>query len=120
MIWIVDGNRGPLDASYFNMGLSRDPIQDDPLAFQVAWWGRSRLLHNWSEATAKVFLDFGADVLWRLVLFEPEKRVAAVGPMRRDWLIQSCIAGDPIGTMALDKPERVHEVPQAGRSLRSR
>ena len=103
MIWIVDGTRDALDSSYFNMGLS-GPIQDDPLTYRVQWWGRSQLLHNWSEAAAKVYLDFGADVLWRLVLFDPEKKTGAVGPIPKAALIEDCKKGVTISvTKRTDK-----------------
>jgi hypothetical protein len=92
MIWIVDGTRGDLDRSYLKMGLS-GPMQDAPLAYQVKWWGPSRLLHNWADATAKVYLDFGEDMLWRLVFFDPGKNIGAVGPIPKTTLIEDCKNG---------------------------
>ena len=83
------------------MGLS-GPIQEDPLAYGVAWWGRSRLLHNWSEATAKIFLDFGEDMLWRLVLFDTEHKSGAVGPLPRRALIEDCLNGTNTRVTMLD------------------
>ena len=81
------------------MGLS-GPIQDAPLAYRVEWWGRSQLLRNWSEASAKVFLDFGGEVLWRLVLFDAAKRVGVLGPAERDAFIQDCLSGTAIHVTA--------------------
>ncbi|WP_440873638.1 competence protein CoiA [Thalassotalea sp. PLHSN55] len=95
MIWIVDGKRGPLDESYFNMGRS-GPIQKDPLAYQVNWYGRSRLLHNWGESKVKVYIDFGHDHLWRLVFFDPVKKVGAVGPISKAVFIEDCLKGNTI------------------------
>ena len=95
MIWIVDGTRGPLDASYFDMGLE-GPIQNNPLAYRIRWWGRSRLLNDWSEARAKVYLDFGTAMLWRLVLFDPKTNIGAVGPLPKSALIEDCIKGTSI------------------------
>ena len=39
MVWVVNGTRGSLDESYFNMGIS-GPIQKDPLAYQISWLSR--------------------------------------------------------------------------------
>jgi competence protein CoiA len=95
MIWIVDGRRGELDASFFRMGL-HGPIQKDPLAYQVDWLGRGQLLRNWGEAGAKVYLDFGGEVLWRLVFYDPIEKRGAVGPTYRDELVKDCLAGRQI------------------------
>lgn len=100
MVWVVDGLRGELDGSYFNMGLS-GPIQKNPLAYQVTWWGRSRLLHNWSEANAKVYLDFGKDHLWRLVLFDAKRKMGAVGPIAKSAFIDDCMTGTSISVSAM-------------------
>lgn len=92
MIWVVDGQRGALDKQFFHMGLS-GPIQDDPLAYQIDWLSRSQFLRNWGEATAKVYLDFGDAVLWRLVFFDPVKKAGAVGPVKKDAFIHDCQTG---------------------------
>ena len=103
LVWIVDGLRGELDRSYFDMGLS-GPIQDDPLVYQVTWWGRGQLLRNWSEAKAKVYLDFGGAVIWRLIFFDPEKKVGAVGPVARESFIEDCLSGTAVRLLA-DGPQ---------------
>jgi len=93
MVWVVDGLRGELDESWFNMGLSRTPIQKSPLAYQVKWWGQSRLLHDWSQGRSKVYIDFGKDHLWRLVLFDPKRKMGAVGPIAKSAFINDCMNG---------------------------
>lgn len=100
MIWIVDGLRGDLDKNYFNMGLNHSPIQKNPLAYAVHWWGKSRLLHNWGESKAKVYIDFGDEYLWRLVLFDPKTKHGAVGPVFRSALIDDCLTGTKIRVLA--------------------
>jgi competence protein CoiA len=100
MIWIVDGKRSELDESYFNIGLS-DPIQKNPLAYQVKWWGKSRLLHNWSQSEVKVYLDFGKEVLWRLLLFDGERKLGVVGPIPKSVLIKDCLEGSQISVSIL-------------------
>ena len=85
--WIVNGDRRgadgrsqTLDRSYFNMGRSSHPIRLDPLAFPVEWLGKSKLLHNWSKATAAVYFDFGDGILWRFDSFEPNKTIFLEDP----------------------------------------
>jgi len=95
MVWVVDGCRSELDKSYFQMGLN-GPIQNSPLAYQITWLGKSRLLHNWCESKVKVFLDFGEDVLWRLVVFDKRKKIGAVGPLPKKKFIEDCIDGNEI------------------------
>ena len=87
IVWIVNGDRRgadgrsqTLDRSYFNMGRSSHPIRLDPLAFSVEWLGKSKLLHNWSKATAAVYFDFGDGILWRLDSFEPNKTIFLEDP----------------------------------------
>lgn len=92
MVWVVDGRRGELDSAYFNMSLGRQ-LQANPLAYGLYWMGKSRLLHNWGEAKAKVYLDFGEDVLWRLIVFDPIKKTGAVGPIPRETFIEDCRSG---------------------------
>lgn len=101
LVWVVDGLRGGLDESYFNMGLS-GPIQDDPLAYQINWYGRSRLLHNWADAGARVYLDFGKEHLWRLVFFDAKRKVGAVGPVPKSIFIDDCLKGTRISVSKID------------------
>ena len=82
IVWIVNGDRrepdgqqSTLDSAYFHLGRSSHPIREDPLAFPVEWHGKSKLLHNWSRATADVYFDFGDGLLWRLDCFEPNKTI---------------------------------------------
>lgn len=103
MIWIVDGTRGSLDKSYFNMGLGKNyPIQKDPVAFPLEWWSRGKLLENWSESSVKVYLDFGEDTLWHLILFNKESKKGAVAPIPRNVLINDCLNGNVISKMKLN------------------
>lgn len=97
MIWIIDARDY---WGHFDIGLA-GPIQNDPLAYQIKWW-RGRLLHNWAEAKAKVYLDFGNDMLWRLVIFDTQKNVGAVGPIPKAVLIEDCKSGLSIHVMAKD------------------
>ncbi len=80
MVWVVNGDRKGAhgysqnsDKFHFIDGLSSHPICHDPLSLQVEWFGRGKLLHNWSRASAIVYLDFGDGILWRLDSFEIDK-----------------------------------------------
>ncbi len=122
MIWVVDGLRSELDVRYFKMGLSK-PIQNSPLAYGLKWWGRSRFLNNWSEAKAKVYLDFGEDVLWRLVFYDADKKIGAVGPITKEAFIEDCINGTPIRVMVQENkpvatPQPVYRLPPIRRRFR--
>lgn len=100
MVWVVDGTRSELDESYFHMGLS-GPIQTSPLAYRLEWWGKSRLMHNWCESKAKVYFDFGKDVLWRLVTFDQTKKIGVVGPLPKYAFIEDCKRGVQISVTEL-------------------
>ena len=100
MIWVVNGVRSDLTESYFNMGLS-GPIQNNPLAYQINWLGRGKFLENWGDSKVKVYLDFGKDVVWRLVFFDKKKKVGAVGPLPKEEFIKDCLNGTEISTTYL-------------------
>lgn len=99
MIWIVDGLRGALDLSYFNMGLSREHINiEGPQAHSFHWLGKSRIMHNWSDAKSRVFLDFGEGfytgeaMLWLLVCFDKKTKCGVVGPYPKKALIENILS----------------------------
>jgi hypothetical protein len=95
LVWIVDGCRGPLDSSYFNMGVS-GPVSQNPTVYALEWWGRSKLFHNWVRATKPVFFHFGNDIVWRLVFFDPKTKKGALGPMKREDLVAHLRNGIPL------------------------
>ena len=103
MIWVVDGDRGSVDPGTFSIGLSREPTEFRPLVHLVKWWGRSRLLHRWAEATAPVYIDFGWNGLWRLQHFWAEEEVGAFSPLEREWLVKACEGGEPIPVASIPK-----------------
>ncbi len=96
MIWVVDGDTGTTDVQYFYMGLGSEPASFRPLAYYIEWWGPGRLLHNWAEAVADVYFDFGNNTLWCLRSFNPEKKEGVVTPLCDEWLVEACLSGDPI------------------------
>ena len=111
LVWVVDGLRGDLDKAYFDMGLS-GPIQRDPLAYQVQWYGRGRFLHNWEEKSAKVFLDFGGENLWRFPFFEPEEKRGMVGPVPKSAFIEDCLRGEPFRAAVIDDDDSSKDMPR--------
>ena len=102
MIWVVDGGRG-LDIGYFNVGFSWKPESFRPLVHLVKWWGRSRLLRKWANATAPVYIDFGYRGLWRFLDFFPDDDVGVFSPLDREWLVEACKDGEPIGLAHVDQ-----------------
>lgn len=108
MIWVVNGDRGDLTEAYFNMGLS-GPIDKNPLAYQISWLGKGKFLENWSEASANVYLDFGKDVVWRLVFYDKKKKVGAVGPLPKNSFIEDCMKGKKISISYLPDDEVPNE-----------
>lgn len=102
MIWVVDGNRGSTDPGYFTLGLSYKPVNLSPLAYQIEWWGPGKILHNWKNATAKVYIDIGEplvfkeECLWQLVSFNPDSKIGTVIPIPQKWLIEGWIKGTPV------------------------
>ena len=109
MIWVVNGNRGDLTEAYFNMGLS-GPIQENPLAYQISWLGRGNFLQKWGNSEVKVYLDFGKDIIWRLVFFDAKKKVGAVGPLPKQDFINDCLSGKTISVSYLPTEETTHEI----------
>jgi hypothetical protein len=62
----------------------------------ISWgWWRQVNTPNWIKATKPVFFDFGENVLWRLVLYNPTSRKGVIGPIKRDSLVED-IAQDSI------------------------
>ena len=53
-----------------------------------------------------VFLDFGGEVLWRLLFFKKEVGRGAVAPLPRATLIENCLAGTKISTVSLKEEFR--------------
>jgi competence protein CoiA len=96
MVWVVDGCRGELDAAHFNLSLG-GRINESPAAHSLHWHGRSKLFHNWIQATKPVLIDFGGPNLWRLVVFDPSTKKGAVGPGGKEYFIRDFIQGNPLG-----------------------
>lgn len=109
MIWVVNGNRNDLTEAYFNMGLS-GPIQKNPLAYQINWYGKGKFLHNWGDSQVKVYLDFGKDVVWRLVFFDEKKKVGTVGPLSKEAFINDCMKGKKISVSYLPDEDQADEI----------
>ena len=109
MIWIVDGARLPTDEFFLRDGTGKQQICDEPIAFTIEWYGRSKLLHRWSEATTPVYLDRGDGILWRLHSFDSVTKRGIVALIMRDDLIKACVDGfdiPPANFSALDAIKR--------------
>ncbi|MCI5166563.1 MAG: hypothetical protein D3903_10840 [Candidatus Electrothrix sp. GM3_4] len=102
MVWVVDGTRGPLDKGNFRLG-SYGPIHDNPLCYIVQWYGRSKLLHNWSKSKVKVYLDFDEENLWRLFDFNSTENYAIVSPLPKNLFVENCYNGLKIDILNIPK-----------------
>jgi len=105
MIWIVDGTRGELDKDYFNLSRTGSPIADNPIAYGLWWLGKSRLFANWSGAATHVYIDFGEEVVWRLIYFDIHTKKGAVGPIPKTTFVEDLISGEPIRKLARLAPD---------------
>ncbi len=106
MIWVVDGDRDGMDSGTFSVGIS-SVVEFRPLVHLVKWWGRSRLLHKWAEATVPVYIDFGWRGLWRFQDFLAEESIGAFSPLEREWLVEACKDDKPIPVVHI--PEEKEE-----------
>jgi hypothetical protein len=95
MVWIVDGCRGELDTAHFNLSLG-GRISESPVAHSLRWNGRSKLFHNWIQATKPVLIDFGGANLWRLIIFDSSSKKGAVGPGGKDYFIKDFVEGNTL------------------------
>lgn len=97
MVWIIDGCRSGFDKSYFELGLGKALDPDaSPTLYQVRWFGRSKLLASWAMATKPVFIDFGRDIVWRLVSFDPSANIGFVCPAVKPRLLSGLLHGEPM------------------------
>lgn len=106
MVWVIDGSRGALDSSYFNMGVS-GPVQKNPLVYNVEWWGQSMLLQFWSASSKHVYLDFGNDALWRLMSFNPETRKGSASLIPKSVFIEDCLSGKSMRVAFIDEDQDI-------------
>ncbi|MBJ7408979.1 MAG: hypothetical protein JHD15_01245 [Phenylobacterium sp.] len=82
------------------------PVDENPIAYGIDWMGKSRLFHNWGQVGAKVYLDFGTDLLFRLITFNPSTTKGAVGPIHKETAIHDCLAGRPISVLVRNQPPK--------------
>lgn len=111
MLWIVDGTRGALDHSYFNISRGSE-ISSNPIAYGLHWFGKSRLFANWCAATAHVYIDFGEEVLWRLICFDEKTKKGAVGPVFRRTLIEDLRNSAPVRILYRDAEQQRNSGPR--------
>ncbi len=99
MIWVVYGARGNNEGC-FRMTLT-GPVETNPLTYHFTWWCNGRFFHSWSESKVKVYIDYGDDILWRLIRFDKTKNYGLVSPIDKSILIRDCIEGKEISMLAV-------------------
>lgn len=88
LVWVVDGQRNPNDRLYFHFSLVRELECDSIDAYTLNWIGRSKILHRWSLATARVALDFSDGKLWWLYSYDvPSGRGVVVATTIDDFVL---------------------------------
>ena len=103
MVWVIDGNRNSLDKDYFRLSItSNTPIQKNPVAYRFQWISNSRLIPNWLDSTVKVFFDFEQDVLWRIIIYDKDKNLGAVAPIKKVDFINDCLKGNKINNSRIN------------------
>lgn len=87
LVWVVNGMKNEFDKFYFAQSLvGTDP--NDPMLKNVKWTGRSKLFAKWSKSTAHVYFDFGTDIVWHLVRFDPTTKTGQVRAYEKAKFIQ--------------------------------
>jgi competence protein CoiA len=88
MAWIVNGRRNDLDRNYFSLSLSK-PSAEQPGEFPLRWWGSSKLFANWGMSSRAVYVDFGDDLLWKVLRFDKQTKTGAVSPVDKQNAVSS-------------------------------
>jgi hypothetical protein len=76
-------------------------------------------MHNWSDAKARVFIDFGDNltkgppVVWRLAFFDKRQKRGAVGPYPKHLLIEAILQGKEIGVTYIPTREENIAMPES-------
>ncbi|WP_227714488.1 competence protein CoiA [Marinobacter sp. 1-4A] len=77
MIWVVNGAKRDFDRIYFHQSVY-GPHTDDTYLRKIRWVGRSKLLAKWEAATKHVYMDFGTDLVWHLIEYDPDTKKGLV------------------------------------------
>ena len=102
MVWIINGSKSEFDKTYFNLSL-HGPYSEDRRLYGIQWYGRGKLLAKWSTATKHVFLDFGGDVVWQLLKYDPKTKNGEVRVLPKKEFVEQ-FAGTYPPTVAVPAP----------------
>ena len=86
MVWVVDGCRNEIDKNCFSLSLNK-PSLEQPNEFPLRWWGTGKLFANWAGARNEVYIDFGGNVLWRILRFDKKTKSGAVHPVDKNRML---------------------------------
>ncbi|NDY92444.1 competence protein CoiA [Ideonella livida] len=87
LVWVVHGNKNESDRIYFGMSLHK-PQTSDPSLYKISWFGRSKLFERWAYCKKKVYIDFGDDVLWHLIEYNPSTKIGFLRTYKKSKFIQ--------------------------------
>jgi len=88
MVWVVDGCKSEFDKIYFHQSVYT-PHTDDVYLRKLRWVGRGKILAKWSKSTKPVFIDFGTDLVWHLLQFDPKTKHGLVKAIPKEDFVNS-------------------------------
>ena len=86
MIWVVDGCKNEFDRVNFGLSVC-SPHTEDPSLRMLKWYGRSKIFAKWSKSTKPVYFDFGTDLVWHLLQFDPKTKKGLVKSIAKEVLV---------------------------------
>ena len=123
MIWIVDAR----DVRWFT---SFDLVMVEPMAYDLAYYGRSTLLKRWSSAQRPVYFDntefvyrrdtksdllwilppdrrvpIAEKILWRMLEFDFDENTGLIAPVPAPWLVEAAMNGEPVPLARCDEQD---------------
>ena len=86
MIWVIDGCKNEFDRVNFGLSIC-SPHTEDPCLHMLNWYGRSKIFAKWSKSTKPVYFDFGTDLVWHLIQFDPNTKKGMVKAISKESFI---------------------------------
>ena len=88
MVWVIDGCKNEFDKIYFNQSVYT-PHTEDVYLRKLRWVGRGKIFAKWSKSTKPVFIDFGTDLIWHLLEFDPKSKQGLVKAIPKEDFVNS-------------------------------
>lgn len=95
LIWVVHGKKNDSDKIHFINGL-RPTATSDRSLYHIIWYGRSKLLERWAGSKKKVYIDFGEEIVWLLLEFNPASKEGLVRSYMKNKFIKFFGGEEPV------------------------